>query len=154
MTTSRIAAACAATTILALGAVVAGCGSSSSSSASTAVPTDVPKDAAFAEVNSKNGDGEALVTGIVGGAFVVKLDCSSGTGYQWKVRNSGDTVLALKDISGCETGDNTTSAVGVPGIETRTYEVKTAGTEKLVFTWVPPGSTTPKATQTITFSAS
>ena len=118
------------------------------------MPTDVPKDAAFAEVNSKNGDGESLMTGVVGGTFVVKLDCSPGTGYQWKVKNSGDTVLALKDISDCETPEDTTSAVGVPGIETRTYEVKAAGTEKLVFTWVPPGKQTPEATQTITFSAS
>ncbi|MBU6364171.1 MAG: protease inhibitor I42 family protein [Acidobacteria bacterium] len=154
MKNSRIAAACAATTILALGAIVAGCGSSSSSSASTAVPTDVPKDAAFAEVYSTNGDGESGVGGVVGGTFVVKLDCSPGTGYQWKVKTSGDAVLALKDTSGCETPENTTSAVGVPGIETRTYEVKTAGTEKLVFTWVPPGKQTPEATQTITFTAS
>lgn len=154
MKNSRIAAACAATTILALGAIVAGCGSSSSSSASTAVPTDVPKDAAFAEVYSTNGDGESGVGGVVGGTFVVKLDCSPGTGYQWKVKTSGDTVLALKDTSGCETPENTTSAVGVPGIETRTYEVKAAGSEKLVFTWVPPGKSTPEVTQTINFSGS
>ena len=154
MTTSRIAAACAATTILALGAVVAGCGSSSSSSASTATPTDVPKDAAYAEVYSKNGDGEAGVGGMVGGTFVVKLDCSPGTGYQWKLKTSGDQVLALKKTSGCVTGDNTTSAVGASGIETRTYDVKAAGTETLVFTWVPPGDQKPEATQTITFSGS
>jgi predicted secreted protein len=154
MKTSRIAAACAATTIVALGAVVAGCGSSDSSSASTATPTDVPKDVAFAEVYRKDGSGEAGVGGIVGETFVVKLDCSLGTGYQWKVRNSGDTVLALKDISECETGDNTTSAVGASGIETRTYDITTAGREVLVFTWVPPGKTTPEATQTITFVGS
>lgn len=154
MKTSRIAAACAATTILALGAVVAGCGSSDSSSASTAVPTDVPKGVAFAEIYSKDGSGKAFVGGTVGRTFVVKLDCSPGTGYQWKVKTSGDSVLALKDTTGCVTGDNTTSAVGASGIETRTYDITTAGKEVLVFTWVPPGKTTPEATQTITFVGS
>lgn len=154
MKTSRIAAACAATTILALGAVVAGCGSSDSSSASTATPTDVPKGVAFAEIYSKDGSGKAFVGGTVGRTFVVKLDCSPGTGYEWKVKNSGDSVLALKDTTGCVTGDNTTSAVGASGIETRTYDITTAGKEVLVFTWVPPGKTTPEATQTITFAGS
>jgi predicted secreted protein len=152
MKTSRIAAACAATAILALGTVVAGCGSSDSSSAS--VPSDVPRDAAFAEVYSSNGDGEASMTAIVGGTFVVKLDCSPGTGYEWRVKTSGDTVLGEWKTTGCETGEGTTSAVGASGFETRTYDVKTAGTEKLAFRWMPPGKDTPAVTQTISLTAS
>jgi predicted secreted protein len=152
MKTSRIAAACAATTLLALATVVGGCGSSDSSSSS--VPSDVPKDAAFAEVYSTNGGGESSMTAIVGGTFVVKLDCSPGTGYQWKVKTSGDAVVDQKSTTGCTTGDGTTSAVGQSGFETRTYDVKAAGTEKLAFQWVPPGTETPEVTQTISLSAS
>ena len=149
MKTPRIAAASAAAALIALGTVVAGCGSSD-----TAMSTDVPADAAYADVLSTNGDGEAGVGGMVGGTFVARLDCSPGTGYQWKLKTSGDTVLKLNKTTGCVTGDGTTSAVGASGFETRTYDITKAGKEVLTFTWVPPGKTTPEATQVITFTAS
>lgn len=149
MNISRLAAAGAATALIALGTLVAGCGGGD-----TAMPTDLPADAAHADVLSTNGDGEAGVTGMVGSTFVARLDCSPGTGYQWKLKASGDSVLKLNKTTGCVTGEGTTSAVGASGFETRTYDITKAGTEVLTFTWVPPGKTTPEATQVVTLSAS
>lgn len=149
MKTSRLAAASAATMLLALGTIAAGCGSSD-----TAMPTDLPEGAAYSDVLSTNGDGEASMGGMVDGTFVVRLDCSPGTGYQWKLKTSGDTVLKLNKTTGCVTGEGTTSAVGASGYETRTYDITKAGTEVLTFTWVPPGKTAAEATQVITFNAS
>lgn len=149
MKISRLAAAGAATTLLALGTIAAGCGGGD-----TAMPTDLPKDAAYSDVLSTNGSGESAMGGMVDGTFVVRLDCSPGTGYQWKLKTTGDTVLKLDKTTGCVTGEGTTSAVGASGYETRTYDIMKAGTEVLTFTWVPPGNTTPEATQVITFNAS
>lgn len=149
MKNSRIAALGAASVLLAGGLVVAGCGGDSA--ASSSVPTDVPAGAAYAEITGASG--ESAITAIVGEPLVVKLACNGGTGYQWKMTPSGDSVVSLKNSTGCEPDDKTTSAVGAAGHETWTYDVTTAGTEKLKFQSIPPGSNTPASTETLTVVA-
>ena len=148
MKNSRIAAFGAASVLLASGLLLAGCGGDSSS----AVPTDVPSDAAYAEINGQSGD--SSITAVVGSPLVVKLACNGGTGYQWKMTPSGESVVNLTNSTGCEPDDKTTSAVGAAGHETWTYDVTTAGTEKLKFQSFPPGKDTPASTEVLTVVAS
>ena len=150
MKTSRIAAIATASTLLLTGVALTGCGDSSSSSSS--VPSDVPADAAYAEINGQSGD--SSITAIVGKELVVKLACNGGTGYQWKMTPSGDSIVNLKNSTGCEPDDKTTSAVGAAGHETWTYDVTTAGTTTLKFESFPPGSTKPDSTENLKVVAS
>ncbi len=152
MTTSRIAAIAASTALIAGGLVIAGCGDSGT----TSVPTEA-EGAAYSDVSSANGSGEASLTVTPGGRFVVRLDCSPGTGYQWKVKSSGDTVLSLKSETECTPDDKTATAdgaVGWSGHQFRTYDVTAKGTEVLTYQWVGPGKDTPDVTQTNTIVSS
>ena len=155
MTSLRIAAACAASTsLVAGGLVMAGCGSSTTSS----IPTEA-EGAAYAEVNSANGDGESTLTAINGEKFVVGFNCSPGTGYSWKTKTSGDSVLVLKKKGECTPADEsagatTNGAVGRSGMQYYTYDVTSTGTEVLTFEWVGPGrDRTAEATQVVTVVA-
>ncbi len=54
----------------------------------------------------------------VGGTVVVGLGCNSGTGYQWQMTPSGDSVVTLSSSTGCEPTDSEDAPPGAAGYET------------------------------------
>ncbi len=79
----------------------------------------------------------------VGQKLVVALDVNGGTGYSWPVTTEPDaTVLKLvsQDQAKKDTGSDDGPMTGTPETVTTTFEAVSAGTTKVVLSFVGPGA--------------
>jgi predicted secreted protein len=137
----RIAAAMASALLLTTGGLaLAGCGDDQTSPAATSATTAQDSVTTFT-----SDDTNAEVA--LGARFVISLPETAGTGYQWNTAGgtaAGSVVQLFDDAFVPDNPD----AVGSSGKRNFTYDTAKAGSGRLNFRLLPPGSTTPDDTVT------